>query len=110
MNELRSSTYFILAALLDGPQHGYAIVKTAEQLSSGTVRLSAGTLYGALTRLVDDGLVTVEGEETVDGRRRRYHALTGEGRSALAQEATRLHERAEVVRNRLEPGTGAVPA
>ena len=47
--ELRESTYFILAALLDGPRHGYAIVKEVEQLSGGRVRLSAGTLYGALT-------------------------------------------------------------
>lgn len=101
MVELRDSTYLILAALLDGPRHGYAIVKAAEDLSGGAVRLSAGTLYGALSRLVDDGLVVVEKEEIVAGRPRRYHALTGEGRAALAVEAERLHARAEVVRARL---------
>ena len=74
--ELRESTYFILAALLDGPRHGYAIVKEAEQLSGGRVRLSAGTLYGALTRLAEDGLVELEREDVVNGRPRRYHRLT----------------------------------
>ena len=97
MVELRPSTYFILAALLDGPLHGYAIAKAAEELSGGDVRLSAGTLYGALTRLVDEGLVTVEREEVVGGRRRRYHALTGEGRAAVTAEAHRLQVRAQVV-------------
>ena len=97
MVELRPSTYFILAALLDAPQHGYAIVKAAEDLSGGAVRLSAGTLYGALTRLVDDGLVVVDREEVVSGRLRRYHRLTDKGRQALRAEATSLQARAAIV-------------
>jgi DNA-binding PadR family transcriptional regulator len=108
--ELRESTYFILAALLDGPRHGYAIVKAADQLSGGTVRLSAGTLYGALARLADEGLVAVDREEVVAGRRRRYHGLTEEGRAALAQEAERLRARAEVVQRRLAPAGRAIGA
>jgi DNA-binding PadR family transcriptional regulator len=95
--ELRPSTYFILAALLDEPQHGYAIVKAVEALSDGQVKLSAGTLYGALTRLVNDGLVVVEREEVVAGRLRRYHRLTDEGRAALAHEAKQLQARANIV-------------
>jgi len=99
--ELRESTYFILAALLDGPRHGYAIVKEAEQLSGGRVRLSAGTLYGALTRLAEDGLVELEREDVVNGRPRRYHRLTRAGRQALADEAARLQARAAIVERRL---------
>ena len=100
--ELRESTYFILAALLEGPRHGYAIVKEAEHLSGGRVRLSAGTRYGALTRLAEDGLVELEREEVVNGRPRRYHRLTRAGREALADEAARLQARAAVVERRLE--------
>ena len=48
--EIRRSTYFVLAALLDGPLHGYAIIGRAAELSGGEVRLSTGTLFGALDR------------------------------------------------------------
>src|SRR5215218_3656859 len=98
MPEMRESTYLILAALLDGSRHGYAIAKAAEELSGGAVRLSAGTLYGALTRLVDDGMVSVERDEIVGGRRRRYYVISDEGRAALVEEAARLHARAAIVR------------
>ncbi len=103
MVELRESTYFVIAALLDGPRHGYAIVKAVDELSEGRVRLSAGTLYGALSRLADEGLLAVQSDEVVSGRRRRYYRLTDSGRAALAAEAARLHARAAVVRDRLTP-------
>ena len=48
---MREPTYFVLASLLRGPLHGYAIIKRAEQLSDGRVRLATGTLYTALDRL-----------------------------------------------------------
>ena len=54
---MREPTYFVLASLLRGPLHGYAIVKRAEQLSDGRVRLATGTLYTALDRLTADGHV-----------------------------------------------------
>ena len=73
-SSLRESTYFLLAALLDGPLHGYAIIARAEELSDGRVKLAAGTLYGALDRLLGEGLVAVEGEEIVSGRARRTTA------------------------------------
>lgn len=101
MSDLRESTYFILAGLLDGPRHGYAIVKSADEMSGGRVRLTAGTLYGALGRLVDQGLVVVQRDEVVSGRRRRYYELTIDGRATLAAEASRLEARAAVVHERL---------
>ncbi len=45
---IREQSYYALAALMDGPLHGYAIIKRAEDLSDGRVRMAAGTLYAAL--------------------------------------------------------------
>jgi DNA-binding PadR family transcriptional regulator len=98
--ELRPASYFVLAALLDGPLHGYAISTRAAELSEGDVRLTAGTLYGALERMAARGLVEVEREETVEGRLRRYYRLTGGGREAVTQEADRLAAAARVVQAR----------
>jgi PadR family transcriptional regulator len=101
MAPMREPTYFILAALVDGPLHGYGIVHEAESLSEGRVRLTAGTLYGALERLAAEGLVEPDREEVVRGRRRRYFRLTGAGETALAEEAERLRTSAEAVHDRL---------
>jgi DNA-binding PadR family transcriptional regulator len=98
---LREPSYFILAALVNGPAHGYGIIQEAAELSGGRVRLGAGTLYGALERLASEGLVEPEREEVVSGRRRRYFRLTGEGESALAEESERMRSAAEVVETRL---------
>ena len=98
--ELRPASYFVLAALLDGPLHGYAISSRADELSDGDVRLTAGTLYGALERMAARGLVEIDSEETVDGRLRRYYRLTGGGRDAVVAEADRLAAAARVVQAR----------
>lgn len=94
---MRAPTYFTLAALLDGPLHGYGIIKRAEQLSDGAVRMTAGTLYGALDRLSREGLVVEDGQEIVAGRARRYYRLTDEGHAALEAEAERMSKAAAVV-------------
>jgi PadR family transcriptional regulator, regulatory protein PadR len=101
MKTMREPTYFTLAALLDGPLHGYAIAKRAEAVSDGRVRLTAGTLYAALDRLLGQGLIAVDGEEVVGGRARRYYRLTASGRRALQAEAARLADAAEVVVSRI---------
>jgi PadR family transcriptional regulator, regulatory protein PadR len=98
--ELRPASYFVLAALLDGPLHGYAISTRAAELSEGDVGLTAGTLYGALERMAARGLVEVEREEMVEGRLRRYYRLTDGGREAVTQEADRLAAAARVVQAR----------
>jgi DNA-binding PadR family transcriptional regulator len=95
--DLRPASYFVLASLLDGPLHGYAISARARELSDGAVRLTAGTLYGALDRMASRGLVEVDREETVEGRLRRYHRLSARGREAVVQEADRLAAAARVV-------------
>lgn len=87
---MREPTYFILLSLLGGRLHGYGIAKRAEELSDGRVRLAAGTLYGALDRLTDQGLITVDGEERVEGRKRRYYAISETGRTHVVAEVSRL--------------------
>jgi PadR family transcriptional regulator, regulatory protein PadR len=94
---MRTPTYFILASLLDERRHGYDIIKQASRLSDGRVRLAAGTLYGALDRLLKAGLVKVVGEEIVDGRARRYYSLTELGRRELHDEAVRLSQASQAV-------------
>ncbi|MEV5710066.1 PadR family transcriptional regulator [Actinoallomurus sp. NPDC052274] len=103
MRSMSEPTYFILAALLDGPLHGYAIIKRAEEQSGGRVRLAVGTLYGALDRLAGSGLIAVDREETVGGRPRRYFRITEDGAEAVTEEAQRMARAARIVFGR--PGT-----
>jgi PadR family transcriptional regulator PadR len=104
---MREPTYFMLAALLGGPLHGYAIMQRAAELSGGRVRLATGTLYTALDRLTAEGHVRLVNEETVAGRVRRSYGLTEGGSAALRAEAQRMAEAARLVTDREpEPRTG----
>lgn len=98
---MHEATFLILTALVDQPRHGYGVLQEVETLSGGRVRLRASTLYDALDRLADDGLIEISGEETVGRRLRRFYRLTGEGRASLAAEAERLRHNAEVAVARL---------
>jgi DNA-binding PadR family transcriptional regulator len=89
---MREPTFLILSALAAGTLHGYGVMGEVEKLSDGRVKLSVGTLYGALDRLTDDGLLEVEREEAVAGRLRRYYRLTDRGAAALEAEAIRMRE------------------
>ncbi|MFB7595269.1 PadR family transcriptional regulator [Streptomyces sp. NPDC056160] len=106
---LTEPQYFILAALMDGPLHGYGIIKAAERATGGRLRIAVGTLYGALERLERAGLVTAGDEEIVDGRARRYYRLTTDGAEALGREALRMQQAAALVIGR-PPDAGAAPA
>ncbi len=106
--EFRPPSYFTLAALIDGPLHGYAIMRRAAELSDGSVRVSTGTLYSILERALAEGLVVAGEPYVVSGRERRDYQLTQPGRLALAEETTRLARAASVVGGRLR-ATG-VPA
>jgi PadR family transcriptional regulator, regulatory protein PadR len=94
----------ILASLASGERHGYGIARDVEELSGGAVRLTAGTLYGALGRLTETGLIAQTREERVDGRRRRYYRLTGRGEAVLDEEAARLRATADAVSARAAVG------
>jgi len=103
---MREPTYFVLAALLAGPLHGYAIIKRAGELSDGRVRLATGTLYTALDRLTSEGHVELVSEETVAGRIRRSYGLTQAGAAALRAEARRMAEAAQIVIEPAAPARG----
>jgi len=94
---MREPTYFVLASLLDGPLHGYAIIQRAGELSDGRVRLPTGTLYPALDRLTAEGYVELVREEIVNGRVRRSYGLTAPGARALRAEAERMAAAASLV-------------
>ena len=85
---LTPSVFAILLALAEGDKHGYAIMKEARTPQGGGVPMGPGTLYGALDRLMRDGLVEESGLS--DDERRRFYRLTVDGRAALAGELGRL--------------------
>ncbi|WP_242454447.1 PadR family transcriptional regulator [Bailinhaonella thermotolerans] len=95
--------YFVLTVLLDGPMHGHAIMKEIAALSGGRVRPSVGTLYGILDRLCERGMITVDREETVQGRVRRHFRVTEAGRDVVLAEARRMQQAAALVMNRIQP-------
>ncbi len=102
---MREPTLCILLALLRGPAHGYAVAKQVSELSDGRVKLTAGTLYGALDRLVETELIEVSGEELVNGRRRRYYRITEQGRAAALSEVHRMRALVEAAGS-LDPSIG----
>lgn len=85
-----AASMHLVLALLDGEQHGYALMRRVEELSDGALRMGPGTLYGTLNRLLADGLIV----ETTDARaaeeRRRTYRLTGEGERVARTELGRL--------------------
>lgn len=105
-SEMREPTYYVLASLLDGPLHGYAMLGRAEELSGGRIRMATGTLYTALDRLAAENYVRLVSEEIVNGRVRRCYGLTDAGAAALRAEAERMAKAARVVTGR-RPRRGA---
>ncbi len=94
------AVFLILASLAQGPRHGYSLLKDIEALSDGRVRLSTGTLYGALRRMLDHDWI--ERFETADtSRDKQTYRLTGRGRSVLQQEHDRLKQLTRIASSRL---------
>jgi DNA-binding PadR family transcriptional regulator len=86
---LSEPVLLILMSLADEPRHGYALMKDIEMLSDGRVRLSTGTLYGALRRLLNDGWI--ERFETEDtSRDKQAYRLTPAGRTHMQAELERM--------------------
>ena len=98
---VQEPTFFILTALAERPLHGYGVMQFVDELSGGRLRLRAGTLYAALDRLTEDGLVAVDREEAVEGRLRRYYRLTDHGVAQLTGEVDRMRSAASVAAARL---------
>lgn len=86
---LTEPVLLILLSLADQPKHGYAILKDVEQMSEGRVRLSTGTLYGALRRLLDDAWIK-RLEQRDQSRGKQAYRLSSRGRKNLQLEVGRL--------------------
>ena len=87
---MTEAMYYILLALLR-PGHGYGMMQRIRELSGGRLEMGPGTLYGVLSRMTREGLITFTGEE---GRRKNY-AITPAGRAALLAEYRRLKQLVE---------------
>jgi DNA-binding PadR family transcriptional regulator len=97
---LTDVAFHILIALGNGPAHGYAIGKDVNEQSGGRLDPTTGTLYQALHRLKDEGLIaSVQSPERSD-ERRKYFQLTERGRRAAEAEARRLHTLVRTARKR----------
>lgn len=98
----------ILLALAGGEQHGYAVMLDVERRTSGAISLHAGSLYRALNRLLEAGLIEElddRPEPEDDDERRRYYRLTPKGLAVARGEAKRLELQVEAARQRrLLPG------
>src|SRR5215813_5569386 len=104
---LPAAVFHILVALADRDRHGYSIMQDVAARTEGKVRLSAGTLYSSIRRMLEQGLI----EELADSpdpastdERRRYYRLTRFGKRVAAAEVERLHALLQQAR-----ATGLVP-
>jgi DNA-binding PadR family transcriptional regulator len=91
-------SFEVLLALLDGQLHGYAIIQAVEGRLAGRLPLRTGTMYRALARLLDEGLIERTGGTMSDDPRRRYYGITAHGRATARAEASRLADQVEAAR------------
>ena len=94
-------TFHILLALSDHDRHGYAIIQEVEERTGGELRLSAGTLYRSIHRMLEQGLVVETRERPApedDDERRRYYRITKRGIDTAKAEARRLEQLVKLAR------------
>lgn len=93
-------------SIAEDQKHGYAILQDVETLSAGKIKLSNGTLYGALTRLQDQGLIerVPSREPTVKGKPRKAYQLTDTGMRILNAEVDRMEALVHTARRHLPEG------
>lgn len=95
---LTETTYYVLLALLK-PAHGYVIMQEVEELSNGTVKMAAGTMYGAIENLLKlKYIVQVDDEDS----RRKVYTITDEGKSILRQQFERYEHMIQITKSRLD--------
>src|SRR5690349_15884360 len=107
---LTPATFHILITLADGATHGYAIKRAVEERTGGRVRLGPGTLYAALARMTDAKLVRAHApaaQSQLSGPPSPTYSLTAAGRTALANELSRLEGDVRIARAALGRRGGA---
>jgi DNA-binding PadR family transcriptional regulator len=98
---LQPATFHILLALADEDRHGYAIIQEVSARTGGALRLSAGTLYRSIQRMLEQGLIIETRERPApeeDDERRRYYKITPLGNSVAKGEARRLAQLVKMAR------------
>lgn len=98
---LPPAVFHILMALADEDRHGYGVIQEVSSRTNGEVRLSPGTLYRSIQRMLEDDLIVEINERPapeLDDERRRYYRLTAFGRAVARAEANRLHELVRLAR------------
>ena len=88
---LPPAVFHILIALGEGEKHGYAVMQEVAERTHEKVRMSPGTLYGSIRKMLDEGLIEESFRpQTTGDERRRYYRITKFGRAVAAGEADRL--------------------
>jgi DNA-binding PadR family transcriptional regulator len=98
---LPSATFHILLALAAEDLHGYAIIQEVAMRTDGELKLSAGTLYRSIQRMLEQGLIVETRERPApedDDERRRYYRITPEGAATAREEARRLNNLVRMAR------------
>jgi len=104
---LPTATFHILMAVVDSDRHGYSIIQDVVERTGGRLRLSAGTLYRSVQRMLDQGLLTeprTRPAPELDDTRRRYYRITPLGLAVARSEAARMSELLRMAR-----ASGLVP-
>lgn len=103
---LPPATFHILLAVLNGERHGYAIIQDVEARTDGKLRMSAGTLYRSVARMVEQGLISEVNKRRsmADDERRRYYRITAFGTAVARGEMRRLSQLIRLAR-----ATGLTP-
>ena len=98
---LPAATFHILIALAKEDRHGYAVIQDVEQRTGGELRLSAGTLYRSIQRMLEQGLLRETRDRPapeLDDERRRYYRITPFGEAVARAEARRMAELVKMAR------------
>ena len=97
---LPTATFHILLALADGDRHGYGIIQDVDARTGGALRLSPGTLYRTIQRLLEEGWITEPKKPAAptDDPRRRYYRITPLGTAVARAEARRLTQLVRLAR------------
>ena len=111
---LTPTVFHILLALADEERHGYGIIKEVAARTNGRIHIMAGTLYGAIKRLLERGLITETDDRpdpALDDERRRYYRLSEFGQRVLTAEVVRLEEQLRQARSKqFLPGSSSAQA
>lgn len=98
---MTEAVFHILLAVADQDRHGYAIIQEVSARTEGQVRLSAGTLYRSIQRMLDDDLIVEIHKRpapALDDERRRYYRITPAGRERARAEGRRLNDLVKLAR------------